>query len=47
MAGDVHKLLVTLGEKWLKRQGFAVVASELICIWPTEGLRRKRQAQLN
>ncbi|WP_321944049.1 hypothetical protein [Paraburkholderia tropica] len=29
MAGDVHKLLVTLGERWLKRQGFAVVASEL------------------
>ncbi|WP_334001468.1 hypothetical protein [Burkholderia gladioli] len=30
MAGDVHKLLVTSGEKWLRRQGFAVVASELV-----------------
>lgn len=30
MAGDVHKLLVTLGERWLKREGFAVVASELV-----------------
>lgn len=30
MAGDVHKLLVALGEKWLKRQGFAVVATELV-----------------
>lgn len=30
MAGDVHKQLVTLGEKWLKRQGFSVVASELV-----------------
>lgn len=30
MAGDIHKQLVTLGEKWLKRQGFAVVASELV-----------------
>ncbi|WP_049096351.1 hypothetical protein [Burkholderia cepacia] len=30
MAGDVHKRLVALGERWLKRQGFAVVASELV-----------------
>lgn len=30
MAGDVHTQLVTLGEKWLKRQGFSVVASELV-----------------
>jgi hypothetical protein len=30
MAGDVHKALVALGEKWLKRQGFSVVASELV-----------------
>jgi hypothetical protein len=30
MAGDVHKELVTLGEKWVTRQGFAVVASELV-----------------
>ncbi|RQQ88664.1 hypothetical protein DF134_18950 [Burkholderia stagnalis] len=30
MAGDVHKRLVVLGEKWLRRQGFAVVASELV-----------------
>ncbi|MDF0506657.1 hypothetical protein POK33_38550 [Burkholderia cenocepacia] len=30
MAGDVHKSLVALGEKWLKRQGFAVIASELV-----------------
>lgn len=30
MAGDVHKLLVTLGAKWLKRQGFAIVATELV-----------------
>jgi hypothetical protein len=37
MAGDVHKLLVTLGEKWLKREGFAVVASELV----TSGTREQ------
>ncbi|RQV00337.1 hypothetical protein DF047_32615 [Burkholderia cenocepacia] len=37
MAGDVHKLLVTLGEKWLKRQGFSVVASELV----TSGTREQ------
>lgn len=30
MAGDVHKGLVALGEKWLRRQGFPVVASELV-----------------
>jgi hypothetical protein len=30
MSGDLHKLLVTLGERWLKRQGFAVVATELV-----------------
>lgn len=30
MAEDVHKQLVTLGEKWLKREGFAVVATELV-----------------
>ncbi|MCL6483696.1 MAG: hypothetical protein I4O49_05855 [Janthinobacterium lividum] len=30
MPGDVHKQLVILGEKWLKRQGFAVVATELV-----------------
>jgi hypothetical protein len=30
MPGDVHKLLVTLGERWVKREGFAVVASELV-----------------
>jgi hypothetical protein len=30
MAGDVHKLLVTLDEKWLERQGFSVVASEFV-----------------
>ncbi len=29
MAGDVHNLLVTVGERWLKRQGLAVVATEL------------------
>ncbi len=27
MSGDTHKLLVELGEKWMKRQGFPVVAS--------------------
>ncbi len=37
MAGDVHKLLVRLGERWLKRQGFAVVASELV----TSGTREQ------
>lgn len=30
MPGDVHKQLVTLGERWVKRQGFAVVATELV-----------------
>jgi hypothetical protein len=30
MAGDVHKQLVALGERWLKREGFSVVASELV-----------------
>lgn len=29
MAGDTHKLLVELGERWLKRQGFPIVAAEL------------------
>lgn len=37
MAGEIHKRLVTLGEKWLKRQGFAVVASELV----TSGAREQ------
>ncbi|CAG9230086.1 conserved hypothetical protein [Paraburkholderia tropica] len=30
MPGEVHKQLVTLGAKWLRRQGFAVVANELV-----------------
>ena len=30
MPGDLHQHLVTLGERWLKRQGFGVVAAELI-----------------
>ncbi|QSL63971.1 hypothetical protein G0D86_29735 (plasmid) [Burkholderia multivorans] len=37
MSGDLHKLLVTLGERWLKRQGFAVVATELV----TSGTREQ------
>lgn len=37
MAGDVHKGLVALGEKWLRRQGFAVTASELV----TSGTREQ------
>lgn len=30
MPGDVHRQLVAVGERWLKRQGFGVVASELV-----------------
>ncbi len=30
MPGDVHKQLVTVGERWVKQQGFAVVATELV-----------------
>ncbi|HEJ2439995.1 hypothetical protein L0Z42_29475 [Burkholderia multivorans] len=36
MSGDLHKLLVTLGERWLKRQGFAVVATELVTLGTRE-----------
>lgn len=37
MASDAHKRLVTLGERWLKREGFSVVATELV----TSGTREQ------
>ncbi|WP_247391753.1 hypothetical protein [Ralstonia pseudosolanacearum] len=30
MPGELHQQLVTLGERWMKRQGFGVVAAELV-----------------
>lgn len=30
MPGEVHQQLVSMGERWLKKQGFSVVASELV-----------------
>ncbi|HIH2745211.1 TPA: hypothetical protein ACYLN4_000889 [Burkholderia lata] len=30
MPGELHQQLVTLGERWIKRQGFGVVAAELV-----------------
>ncbi|UWE19386.1 hypothetical protein [Herbaspirillum huttiense] len=30
MPGEIHQQLVSMGERWLKKQGFSVVASELV-----------------
>ncbi|MBU9236623.1 hypothetical protein KTD19_30080 [Burkholderia multivorans] len=37
MPSEAHKRLVTLGERWLKREGFSVVATELV----TSGTREQ------
>ncbi|MHD0644771.1 hypothetical protein ACYPKM_04000 [Pseudomonas aeruginosa] len=36
MAGELHKQLVQLGVKWMKKNGFGVVASELTCFGSRE-----------
>lgn len=36
MPGEIHQHLVTLGERWQKRQGFSVVATEIAVIGTSE-----------